>query len=55
MGMTTITAGRIYQGQGKQQGGEENSLSFDKFPVTGLSKVRKDGVRSVRATSRTNS
>ncbi|KAL0268999.1 UNVERIFIED_CONTAM: hypothetical protein PYX00_010751 [Menopon gallinae] len=39
MGMTTITAGRIYQGQLRQRGGEGNSLSFDKFPVTGLAKT----------------
>ncbi|XP_026475154.1 alkaline phosphatase 4-like [Ctenocephalides felis] len=39
MGMTTITASRIYKGQKtKAATGESYSLSFDKFPNIGLSK-----------------
>lgn len=40
MGMTTITAGRIYKGQvyGSNHG-EEMSLTFDDFPHTGLAKT----------------
>lgn len=40
MGLTTITAGRIFKGQ--KYGatyGEESSLVFDDFPHTGLAKV----------------
>lgn len=39
MGMSTITAGRIYKGQQKGQPGEEENLTFDEFPHTGLAKV----------------
>lgn len=40
MGLTTITAGRIYKGQQLKHGlGEEETLSFDNFPYTGLAKV----------------
>uniref|UniRef100_A0A1L8EED8 Alkaline phosphatase n=1 Tax=Haematobia irritans TaxID=7368 RepID=A0A1L8EED8_HAEIR len=40
MGLTTITAGRIYKGQYLKHGyGEEEKLSFDEFPFTGLSKT----------------
>lgn len=39
MGMTTITAGRIYKGQTNGGSGEEASLVFDDFPHTGLAKV----------------
>ncbi|KAL5279381.1 hypothetical protein ACFFRR_003780 [Megaselia abdita] len=39
MGMTTLTASRIYKGQLKNQTGEEESLVFDDFPYTGLAKV----------------
>ena len=39
MSLTTVTAARILEGQ--QQGllGEENSLSFEKFPFSGLAKT----------------
>ena len=39
MNLTTVTASRIYEGQ--QQGllGEENNLSFDNFPFSGLAKT----------------
>lgn len=39
MNLTTVTASRIYEGQ--QQGllGEENNLSFDHFPFSGLAKT----------------
>ena len=40
MGLTTITAGRIYKGQYLKHGhGEEEMLAFDEFPFTGLAKV----------------
>ncbi|PSN51496.1 Alkaline phosphatase 4 [Blattella germanica] len=37
MGMSTITSARIYKGQ--KNGVASTSLSFEKFPVTGLSKT----------------
>jgi alkaline phosphatase len=39
MGISTITASRIYDGQQKGGHGEENSLSFEKFPYLALSKT----------------
>ncbi|XP_054725348.1 alkaline phosphatase 4 [Anastrepha obliqua] len=40
MGLTTITAGRIFKGQYLKHGfGEEEMLAFDEFPYTGLSKT----------------
>ncbi|EDV90824.1 alkaline phosphatase 4 [Drosophila grimshawi] len=40
MGMSTISAGRIYKGQYLKHGhGEEEMLSFDEFPYTGLAKT----------------
>jgi alkaline phosphatase len=39
MGMSTITAARILDGQNKGQQGEENTLSFGNFPFSGLSKT----------------
>lgn len=39
MGMTTVTAARIYKGQQKGKSGEEENLVFDEFPHTGLAKV----------------
>ena len=39
MGISTITAARILEGQLKRQPGEENRLSFDRFPYTALSKT----------------
>lgn len=39
MGISTITAARILDGQNKGLSGEENSLSFESFPFTGLSKT----------------
>lgn len=39
MGISTVTASRIYAGQLRGESGEENMLSFDKFPVVGLSKT----------------
>ena len=41
MGVSTITASRIFEGQSKpdNHGGEENSLSFEKFPHVALSKT----------------
>ena len=39
MGMSTVTAGRIYEGQEKGMMGEGNSLSFESFPHIALSKT----------------
>jgi alkaline phosphatase len=39
MGVSTVTAARILDGQQKGGNGEENMLSFDKFPIAGLSKT----------------
>lgn len=39
MGMTTITASRIYKGQRRGASGEEAQLDFEKFPYTGIAKV----------------
>jgi len=39
MSLTTVTAARILDGQQKGFAGEENSLSFDYFPVSGLAKT----------------
>lgn len=41
MGISTITAARILEGQSKpgNRGGEENSLSFERFPYLALSKT----------------
>lgn len=39
MSLTTVTAARILQGQRQGGTGEENNLSFDLFPYTGLSKT----------------
>ena len=39
MGVSTVTAARILDGQNKGMMGEENELSFDKFPFAGLAKT----------------
>ncbi len=39
MGISTVTAARILDGQMKDQLGEENSLSFGRFPFAGLAKT----------------
>ncbi len=39
MGITSITAARIFEGQQKGKSGEENRLSFDEFPSVALSKT----------------
>ncbi len=39
MGVSTVTAARILEGQMKGKTGEENRLSFDAFPYTALSKT----------------
>jgi len=39
MGVSTVTAARILEGQMKGMQGEENNLSFDLFPYTGLAKT----------------
>lgn len=39
MGISTVTAARIYKGQKAGKSGEEATLTFEEFPHTGLSKV----------------
>lgn len=39
MGITTLTASRILEGQLRGESGEENSLSFEQFPNVALSKT----------------
>jgi alkaline phosphatase len=39
MGMTTITAARIFDGQSRGQTGEENELAFERFPNVALVKT----------------
>ncbi|MCW8929598.1 MAG: alkaline phosphatase [Gammaproteobacteria bacterium] len=39
MGVSTVTAARILEGQLKGMMGEENNLSFDMFPFTGFAKT----------------
>ncbi|UZE95021.1 alkaline phosphatase [Alkalimarinus alittae] len=39
MGVSTVTAARILEGQLKGMSGEENNLSFDTFPFTGMAKT----------------
>lgn len=39
MGISTVTAARILEGQFRGQDGEENQLSFEKFPYLALSKT----------------
>ncbi|XP_037046823.1 alkaline phosphatase 4-like [Bradysia coprophila] len=39
MGLSTVTAARIFKGQQKGTSGEEETLTFEEFPHTGLSKT----------------
>jgi len=39
MGISTLTAARIFEGQMRGESGEENRLSFEDFPFTALSKT----------------
>ncbi|MEP7075592.1 MAG: alkaline phosphatase [Acidobacteriota bacterium] len=39
MGVSTLTASRIFEGQRRGESGEENRLSFEEFPFTALSKT----------------
>lgn len=39
MGMTTVTAARILEGQRAGRSGEENALAFERFPHTALAKT----------------
>lgn len=39
MGVTTLTASRIFEGQQRGESGEENRLSFEEFPYSALSKT----------------
>ena len=39
MGISTLTAARIFEGQRRGESGEENRLSFEQFPYSALSKT----------------
>ncbi|MBP6003103.1 MAG: alkaline phosphatase [Pyrinomonadaceae bacterium] len=39
MGVSTLTAARIFEGQMRGESGEENRLSFEEFPFSALSKT----------------
>lgn len=39
MSIATVTAARIYKGQKAGKTGEEEQLTFDKFPYSALSRV----------------
>ena len=39
MGISTLTAARIFEGQSRGESGEENRLSFENFPYSALSKT----------------
>ena len=39
MGISTLTAARIFEGQQRGESGEENRLSFEQFPFSALSKT----------------
>lgn len=39
MGITTLTASRIFEGQTRGESGEENRLSFEEFPYSAFSKT----------------
>jgi alkaline phosphatase len=39
MGITTVTAARILEGQRRGEPGEENALAWERFPYTALAKV----------------
>lgn len=39
MGVSTLTAARIFEGQRRGESGEENRLSFERFPYSALSKT----------------
>lgn len=39
MGISTLTAARIFEGQSRGESGEENRLSFEEFPFSALSKT----------------
>lgn len=39
MGISTLTAARIFEGQQRGESGEENRLSFEEFPFSALSKT----------------
>src|SRR4051812_26653135 len=39
MGVSTLTASRIFEGQQRGESGEENRLSFEDFPFSALSKT----------------
>ena len=45
MGVSTVTAARIYQGQSLNQTGEEGLLSFERFPHMAHAKVGRSNRR----------
>ncbi|XP_055337598.1 alkaline phosphatase-like [Paramacrobiotus metropolitanus] len=46
MGISTLTAGRIYKGQQHGHNGEEGSLVFEEFPHMGLAKTYNDNYQT---------
>ena len=40
MGVSTVTAGRVYMSQTRELYGDASYLSFEKMPYVGLSRVR---------------
>jgi alkaline phosphatase len=46
MGISTLTAGRIYKGQQYGKKGEETSLTFEQFPHVGLAKTYNDNFQT---------
>ena len=52
MGISTVTAARIYSGQLEGQPGEEYQLTFDKFPNVALAKVSGYSPKTSRLTNK---
>ncbi|XP_055332441.1 alkaline phosphatase-like [Paramacrobiotus metropolitanus] len=46
MGISTLTAGRIYKGQRHRRTGEEGTLVFEEFPHLGLAKTYNDNYQT---------
>lgn len=51
MGVTTLTASRIYDGQTRGEAGEDNYLSFEQFPYTSLLKTYSTNMQVGNASS----
>ncbi|MDN2483395.1 alkaline phosphatase [Vibrio agarivorans] len=55
MGVTTLTASRIYEGQKRGELGEDNYLSFERFPYTSLLKTYSTNMQVGNASSAVSS